>query len=78
MGEKGKNKEGVKVPFLCLLLTLKLSNKPMYTPCRNEHRIGDPVVREKLRAGFQQGTYIATLSSFLNNTQNCAVFLVPV
>lgn len=54
-----------------------LSNKPMYTACRIEHRMRDPVVREKWRAGFQQGMYIIALSSFLNNTHNCAFFLVP-
>lgn len=55
-----------------------LSNKQMCAACRNEHRMGDPVVSEKWGAGFQQGTYIIALSSFLNNTHNCAFFLVLV
>lgn len=75
-GQSQKKKE-VKVPFFRLLLTLMLSNKAMYAPCRNEHRRGEPV-REKWRPGFQQGTWITALSSFLNNTHSCAFFLLPV
>lgn len=73
---KGKTK-GEQAPC-CLFLIMMLSNKALYTTCRTKHRIGDPVAREKWRAGFQQSRHIITLCSLLNNTHNCAFFLVYV
>lgn len=79
LGEEGEIKKEWKfLFFLCVLLILMLLNQPMCAPCRNKCRMGDPVVRKKWRAGFQQGTYIIVLSPLLNNTYYCAFFPVPV
>lgn len=75
---KSKRRETSLFFCVCVLLSLMLLNQSMSAPWRNEHRMGDPVVWKKWRAGFQQGTYIIVLSTLLNNTYYCAFLPVPL